>query len=330
MTTLVTGANGHLGNNVVRALLARGNPVRASVRNTSKTEPFAGINPELVYADLLDKDSLLKAMEGVETLYQVAAVFKHWSKNPEQDIIKPAVEGTRNVMEAAAEKGVKRIVYVSSSVTLDDKQMLTQGKMDENGWRTETYGNPYYVAKIESEKLAWELAEKHNLDMVSVLPVAILGPHCYNLTPTMNILAMILKGELYFDVNFTFSFVDVRDVAAGMLAAAEKGRSGERYILAGTSAMSTGDVVEIARAYNSKVPRTFKVPRPMLMGMASLMELGGQVTGQEPLILRSQVQLYYGMEENIDISKARRELGYDPRPSEQAVREALAYLQQRG
>jgi dihydroflavonol-4-reductase len=114
---LVTGANGHLGNNLVRALLDSGEQVRASVRDTTNTAPFEGLDCEIVQADLMDKDSLLHALEGVDTLYQVAAVFKHWARDPQRDIIEPNLQGTRNVLEAAAEKKVRRVVYVSSEVT---------------------------------------------------------------------------------------------------------------------------------------------------------------------------------------------------------------------
>ncbi|MEQ8671973.1 MAG: NAD-dependent epimerase/dehydratase family protein [Aggregatilineales bacterium] len=326
MTNLVTGANGHLGNNVVRALLDAGQSVRASVRNPNEREPFAGLDVEIVKADLMDRDSLMRALEGVDTLYQVAAVFKHWAKNPEEEIIRPAVDGTRNILTAAAEQGVKRIVYVSSSVTIEAHGR----KVTEADLRTETHGNPYYVAKIESEKLAWKLAQEYKLNMVSVLPVAIVGPHCYRLTPTMNVLDLVLKGSFRFDVNFFFNYVDARDVAAGMLLAADKGRSGERYLLSTESQpMSTQDVTAIAREFNPKIPSTFRMPKPILAGMATMMELGGQVTGRDPLLLRSQIKLFYGVEEMHDISKAKRELGYNPRSSEQAVREALAYLQSR-
>ncbi len=178
---LVTGANGHLGNNLVRALLENGEQVRASVRNPKNTTPFEGLDCEIVQADLMDKDSLLRALEGVQTLYQVAAVFKHWAPNPQADIIEPNLQGTRNILEAAASQGVERIVYVSSEVTLDHNVV----PMDESTWRSEFHNNPYVQSKTEAEQLAWQLAEDLDLDMVSVLPGAILGPNCFNLTPTM-------------------------------------------------------------------------------------------------------------------------------------------------
>src|SRR5918994_3478784 len=109
--SLVTGANGHLGNNLVRTLLERGEQVRAGVRNPANTEAFEGLGSEVVRVDLMDKVSLMEALEGVQTLYQVAAVFRLWARDPEQEIIQPNLEGTRNVLEAAAESGVRRVIY---------------------------------------------------------------------------------------------------------------------------------------------------------------------------------------------------------------------------
>ena len=111
---LVTGANGHLGNTLVRALLARGDKVRAGVRNLDNRTPFEGLACELVYAELQDKTAMRKALEGVDVLYQVAAVFRHWARDPYEEIILPNINGTRLLLEAAAEAGVRRIVYVSS------------------------------------------------------------------------------------------------------------------------------------------------------------------------------------------------------------------------
>jgi len=215
---LVTGANGHLGNNLIRVLLEKGERVRASVRNPNNSVPFEGLDCEIVQADLMDKVSLLRALEGVDTLYQVAAVFKHWARDPQRDILLPNMLGTRNVLEAAAEQKVRRVVYVSSEVTLDH----SVSPVNETTWRTEFHNNPYVQSKTESEKLAWQLAEELGLDMVSVLPGAIIGPHCYNLTPTMDYLQQALNGEVFVDVNFPLTFVDAHDLSMGMIAAVKK------------------------------------------------------------------------------------------------------------
>ena len=322
---LVTGANGHLGNNLVRALLARGETVRASVRNPENTAPFEGLDCEIVQADLMDKDSLLRALDGVDTLYQVAAVFKHWAPDPQKEIIEPNLQGTRNVLEAAAEQGVRRVVYVSSEVTLDH----SASPVNETTWRTEFHNNPYVQSKTESEQLAWQLAEQLGLDMVSVLPGAIIGPYCFSLTLTMDYLQQALNGEVFVDVNFPFSFVDVHDLVAGMIAAAEKGRRGERYLLVTEDPVSTGQIIEIVREINPQVKMPPRVPKVFLQIMSSTMEFASKITGKQPLLLRSQVKLFYGVAPRKDISKARTELGFNPRIPENAIRETFEYLENR-
>ncbi len=171
---LVTGANGHLGNNLVRALLDKGEKVRASVRNVNYLEPFEGLDCEVVYADLLDRESLSKAMKGVDTLYQVAA-----------------------------ERSVNKVVYVSSTAALDYSSV----PIDETSWNSD-FSNPYYQSKIESEKLALRLAKELDLWLISVLPSGMIGPNCFgHLTPTMEILNAIVKNKLPFDINFHFNYL---------------------------------------------------------------------------------------------------------------------------
>ena len=322
---LVTGANGHLGNNLTRALLARGETVRASVRNPKNTKPFEGLNCEIVQADLLDKPSLLRAMEGVDTLYQVAAVFRHWSPNPEKDIIQPNMPGTRNVIEAAAETRVRRIVYISSTVTLPHIQGK---KMNENEWNTDFHNNPYYQSKTESEKLAWELAKKHGLSMVAVLPSAIIGPNDFSGTLTMNTLRLALNNGFFADINFYLNYVHVEDLVAGIIAAAEKVGNGERYILSTETPINSRRLVELAKELNPEVKIPARAPRWLLMTIAAGMELFGRITGREPLLLRNQVALYYGNPLTLNIQKAQKQLGFNPRPAELALRQTLTWLAQ--
>ncbi len=322
---LVTGANGHLGNNLVRALLERGEKVRASTRNLQDTIPFDGLDCEIVRADLMDKDSLLKALEGVDTLYQVAAVFRHWARKPQREIIEPNLQGTRNILEAAAAQGVGRIVYVSSEVTLDDRV----DPVTESTWRSEFRGNPYVQSKTEAEQLAWQLSEELDLDMVSVLPGAIIGPHCFRLTPTMRYLQQALDGEVFIDVNFPMSFVDARDVAEGMILAAQNGKRGQRYLLVTEEPVNTRQVIALAREIKPGLKIPPRAPKFLLQGMSSMMEFASKITGQQPLLLRSQVDLYYGVGPRKNISKARTKLGFEPRDVETALQESFRYLMNR-
>ena len=116
--TLVTGANGHVGNNICRLLVQRGEPVRAMMRATADPAPLHGLDVEIVYGDILDAEAVARAVEGCARVYHTAAGFLMWAKDPEHAIIRPSVDGTRNVMKAAAKAGVEKVLYVSTGGTI--------------------------------------------------------------------------------------------------------------------------------------------------------------------------------------------------------------------
>ncbi|PCH65143.1 MAG: nucleoside-diphosphate sugar epimerase [Gammaproteobacteria bacterium] len=319
---LVTGANGHLGNNLVRELLERGETVRAGVRDTHHIEMFKGLDCEIVYTEMQDKEAMLKALKGVDVLYHVAAVFKHWAKDPEAEIIRPNVTGTEIVLEAAAEAKVKKIVYISSVAAVGHNGE----PLNESSWNDDL-SNAYYSSKIQSEKRAWELAKKHKLWMVSVLPSAMVGPFANRLTDTMQFLESIRNNSLSVNPKFFFNFVDVRDVAKGIYASAIKGKSGNRYILANSTSSSLSEIIEVVKfeGSNSKLPPV--LPKWLLYFVAWCLELVATVTGKPAEMIRSQVKLFYGVRQEYDITKARTELGYEPRSSSIALIEAFIYLE---
>lgn len=321
---LVTGANGHLGNNLVRALLAGGHRVRAGVRRLDDDAPLRGLDCERVRLDMLDARSLQSALAGVDVLYQVAAVFRHWARDAEREIVQPNVEGSRLVLQAAAAAGVRKVVYVSSVAAVGHNGRL----LHEGHWNTET-GNPYYRSKIASEQAAWEVARQLGLAMVAVLPGAIVGPHAHRLTDTMKFLDQVRLGRLPFDPDFHFNFVDVRDVAAGMIAAAERGRAGERYILANETCSSLTDMRAALHGGVAPAHTPRKAPRWLLMAMASLQQGMARLGGPAPELLTSQVRLFHGVRQLYAIDKARHELGYAPRPPADALAAGFEWLAQR-
>jgi dihydroflavonol-4-reductase len=165
---LVTGATGHLGNNLVRRLYAQGDEVRAGMRDLGRRAILDGVGCEVVHADLLQPASLQRALDGVEVLYQVGAVFKHWAPNPERDIYQANLEATRNIMGAAARAGVRRVVYVSSLAAVDHSRM----PITDSGWNTNR-GNVYYRSKVDAEKFAWSLSRQHGVPMVAIIPITV-------------------------------------------------------------------------------------------------------------------------------------------------------------
>jgi len=321
---LVTGANGHLGNNLVRALLSQGERVRAGVRNTDSHKQFEGLDCELAYTEMQDKQAMLSALKDVDVLYHVAAVFKHWSKNPEAEIVKPNLNGTEIVLQAAAEAKVKKVIYVSSVAAIGHDGT----PLNESHWNTEHF-NAYYHSKIQSEKRAWELAKAYDLWMVTVLPSAMIGPYAENLTDTMKFVDSIRNKSLPFNPNFFFNFVDVRDVAEGLHAAEKFGESGQRYILANNNSSSFEDIINAANTVKKGYKTPPSLPKWLLFILAKGMELISKITGKPAELMTSQVRLFHGVKQEYDISKSRKALAYSPRSPMNTLIETFSYLEQR-
>lgn len=320
--SLVTGANGHLGNNLVRELLRRGECVRASVRDLNDKEPFIGLDCEIVYADLMDKDSLRRALDGVDTLYQLAAVFKHWAQDPEEEIIIPNIEGTQNIMEAAKEANVRKIVYVSSVAALSLDKTNLKGKIDETTWLEDSHGNAYFDSKARSEKRAWELAEKYDLDMVSVLPGAMIGGEFLKKTPTMIGFDSFLLGKLKINFISEMTPIDVTDVVQGMIAAAEKGVKGTRYILANEEPVISDDMIKLAIKFVPSLEMPEKYTKEQLLNLSDKFEAEAKESNTQPLLLRSQVELYCGgINRHYDTTTSKKDLGFNPKLGIKALEE---------
>lgn len=324
---LVTGANGHLGNNLVRLLISKGIPVRASVRNIKNKEPFAGLDCEVVQADITDKQSLINALQGVDTFYAVGAVFKLWAKNPKSEIYDVNLLGTKNIIEAAAEAGVKRIVYVSSIAALDYSKLPAK---ESNGYNPDRR-DWYYNSKNDGEKLAFEMAKIHNVELVAVLPSAMIGSVAYSpLSTSYNIIKLILKKQIPVETNIAINWIDVKDVAEGCYLAATKGKNGERYILANEKCTSLKKTTLIAQELfpDLKIKLPISVPKPLLFVIARFMEIGSTISGEAPLLSTKDIAMFSGLQQDFDITKARKELGFNPKDPRQAVKEAMIYLQE--
>ena len=322
---LVSGANGHLGNNLVRFLIKQGVPVRATARNLKNKAPFAGLDCEVVQADITDKSSFTRALQGVETFYAVAASFKLWAKDPKKEIYDVNIQGIQNTLEAAAEAGVKRIVYVSSVAALNYKKLPTKESYGYNPDRRDMY----YNSKNDGEKLAFQLAKKLGIELVSVMPSAMIGGEAFApLNVSYNILKLILNKEIPVDTKITLNWVDVKDVAEGCYLAAQKGTDGERYILANEKCMTITDTTKLAaKRYPKlklKVPNA--VPKFMLYGIAGMMEIIAKMKKEAPMLTRKDIAMFSGLQQDFDISKAKVELRFNPKEPQQAVKEALDYL----
>lgn len=322
---LVTGANGHLGYNLVRLLIDKGFNVRASVRNIKNTEYFRDLSCEVVQADITNKESLLRALRGVKTFYAVGAIFKLWAKDPKKEIYDVNMLGCRNMIEAAAEAGVERIVYVSSIAALN----YTKEIINEDSGYNPDRRDMYYNSKNDGEKLAFELAKIYNIELVSVMPSTMIGSIIPDkLSSSTNILRLILRNELPIDTKIMLNWIDVKDVALGCYQAAMKGRNGERYILGSEKAMSITETIAIANNLfpQLKIRKPIIVPKSILYVFGAILGLSAKITGKAPALTTKEVAMFSGLKQDFDISKSRRELGFDTKNTKQIMQEALLYM----
>jgi dihydroflavonol-4-reductase len=322
--SLVTGGNGHLGNNLVRLLLSENIKVRTTVRNINDQEPFKGLNCEVVQADITDRESLKKAFIGVTNLYAVAANFSMWAKNPKTEIYDNNMQGTQNVFDIAKECGVKNIVYVSSVASLDFTKLPANV---DNGYNKDRR-NWYYNSKNDSDKLALELGGKYGIRTVLVLPSAMIGPEAHKLSYSNKLVLQVLNGEIPVDTNLSLNWVDVKDVALGTYNAMKKGSNGERYILSNEKHTTLQESVKIASELypelKLRIPK--KVPKCLLYSVAGLMEFSSKITGKEPILQRHYLDMFYNLKQDYDIGKSRKELDFHPKSSKRALEDALEYL----
>ena len=326
--SLVTGANGHLGNNLVRYLINKGIPVRASVRNIGNTQALAGLDCEIVQAEMTEKESLSRALEGISICYAVGAVNKLWAKDPVKEIYDTNMLCTKNLIEAAATAGVKRIVYVSSIGALNAQEVPISEK---NGFNKNRQ-NVYYNSKNDSEQLAFELAAKYAIELVTVLPSSMIGGEAFfPLTGSYDIINMIINNQIPVDTNFSFNWVDVRDVAEGCYLANQFGRNGERYILSNEKGMTLQETIHIGRELfpESGIKKAVRLPYPLLYGIAFVLEKLSSLQGKPPIISARDLAFFSNKKLDFDISTSREVLGFHPKSPDQVVKDAMSYLRRK-
>jgi dihydroflavonol-4-reductase len=317
---LVTGANGHIGANVVRELLDQGWSVIAFVRDGADVRGLEGLDVKRASGDVRDEAAVERAMAGATHVFHLAAPYQTWARDAET-IVEPAVRGTDVVLRAAKRAGVRRVVVTSSCNVVG----FTRGEpLDESSWR-EKAASPYLRAKLEQERRAREIARELDLDVVTVLPTAVLGPWDYRKTPTTApfVDALVGKGPVPFPMNV----VDVRDVARGHRLAAEKGARGERYLLGGENVDVT-TLAALIEKHTGKKPAQGLPPAWVLRAVAAMSEAMSALSGKPPVITRALLDDVAGGVPLFKIDKARRELGYDPRAADEVVRATAEWARQ--
>jgi dihydroflavonol-4-reductase len=319
MRAFVTGATGFLGLNLVELLVARGAGVTALVRAASDLRFLARFPVRQVVGDVLDPASLAAAMpEGCDVVFHTVGDMSFWRRaHARQEAVN--VGGTEAVIAVARARGARRLVYTSSAAALG----LHPGRIDEGTAPTGERSSVWYVRTKALAERAVLAAAAGGLEAVVLEPTTMIGRYETRLWP--DIVRRIKRGALPGVAPGRTSWADGGAVAAAHLAAAERGRSGERYLLGGPDASFLEVVQAIARLVGGRAPRR-AMPGPLLRALGRAMELAAEVTRRPPVLSPEGVE--YLIHRNIVSSdKARRELGYAPPLIDTILRDYLAWLE---
>jgi dihydroflavonol-4-reductase len=323
MTVLVTGASGHVGANLVRALLDRGDVVRCLIHDGSRA--LDGLDIERVTGDVTRAESLTAALEGVELVFHLAAVISiDGSQGGQVEAVN--VEGVRNVATAALAAGVRRFVHCCSVHAFD--QAPLGEPLDER--RSRALGpanNTYDRSKAHGEVAVRELVAD-GLDAVIVHPTGIIGPYDFGPSRMGQVLIDLHRRSLLGLIEGGFDWVDVRDVVAGLLAAAARGRTGESYLLSGHW-RSIGEVAATALDVTGVPSPRFVCPMWLARVGAPFVTGFHRVFGGEPLFTSESLNALRA-NRRILWDKAGEELGYAPRPFADTLRDTYAWFHEAG
>ena len=321
--TLVTGGTGFVGLHLVRELGRRGDDLRLLVREGSNTEPLNGVEWEPAKGDVTDRDSVRKAMQGVERVFHVAGTTSMRTQDRIR-VFQVNVEGTRNVLEEALRADAERAVLTSSSSavgaakpgeTIDEEHPFTVGRL----------GIAYINSKHNAELVAMRMAAK-GLQVVIVNPSFVLGPDDPNPSGTSNaLIRRLLLRRIPGYVDGAINVVDVRDMGRGHLLADERGEQGERYLLTGRNFTLQRLFADLSRIAGVPTPPVRMHGRLVVLGVETMEQLGLRLPTSADEV-RSGTQWFTYRND-----KAREQLGWEPRPHEETLEDAVRWqLEQLG
>jgi dihydroflavonol-4-reductase len=326
MQVFLTGATGFLGSHVARILSEQGASLRLLVRPTSNLKNLEGLKAETAQGDLRDPASLEKAMSGCDTVFHVAADYRLWLRDP-NEMYRSNVEGTRAILEAARKNGIKNVVYTSSVATIGFTGNGRPADEDSPVSLADMIGH-YKRSKFMAEQVATE-AGRSGLRVITVNPTTPIGEQDVKPTPTGRIVVDFLKGKFPAYVETGLNLVDVRECARGHVAALEKGKTGERYILGGEN-LTLKQILDKLSAISGLPSPTIKLPYFVAYIAGAVDQtISGSMLGREPRATIETVRM--GRKKMWATSaKAERELGWKTIPAENALHRAVEWFRKNG
>jgi len=309
---LVTGGNGHVGNTLAKRLCDKGYEVRVTVRNPDETQAFGifdGYPVQVHRADMRDAAAVRKAMDGVEGVFQVAALYHYDEQGLGEGIVENNVEAAETVLRLAKECGVERVVLTSSIAAVgfggSEEHPLTEADWSHPA-------DPYCRSKLQSEQAAWTYARQHGLDLIALCPSIILGPNFYKYTPSTVNVGALVNNQVPFRVPIGLAAVDVRDVADAHILAYENRKASGRYLVTGTR------IPDLFGALSECDPDIVVPERTLSLDEArELAEKSGM-----PVELVGQPYRYSD-------GRIRSELGWQPRPVAETLHDTIAWIKSR-
>ncbi|MGA3090883.1 MAG: hopanoid-associated sugar epimerase [Terriglobales bacterium] len=329
MLALVTGATGFLGSHVARVLLEQGAQLRLLVRPTSDLRNLEGLKADSVVGDLCDPASIAKAVAGCEVVFHVAADYRLWVRDPGA-MYRANVEGTRWLLEAARQHGVRRVIYTSSVATMGFLSRSNQATVadERSPVAIADMIGPYKRSKFMAEQVAIDAA-RSGVDVVIVNPTTPIGERDIKPTPTGRIVVDFLKQKFPAYVETGLNLVDATECARGHVQACEKGRSGERYILGGEN-LTLKQILDRLGAITGLKSPTVKLPYVFALATGVVDELvTGRLLGREPRATIDAVRMGRKMM-FVSSAKAERELGWRSLPVDGALRRAVEWFRGHG
>ena len=324
MKTLVTGSTGFLGSSVLRELINDGREVKALIRKGTSKKNITGLDVEIAYGDLRDIESIRSALNGCDILYHVAAYYSLWDRN-KQLSHEINVKGTRNILRAAKEKDLKKIVYTSTVGCIglnEDRTPATENTF----FNKNTLSNDYKKSKYQAEQVALEFA-RGGLPVVIVNPSTPVGPRDIKPTPTGKIILDFMNREMPAYIDTGLNLIDVKEWARGHILAELKGIPGDRYILGNQNMTLLEILITLEKITGLKAPR-IKMPFWVALSAGWACEMvANHLTGKPPSIPLAGVKMAkYFM--YFDSSKAVNKLGLAQNPVENALRKSVDWFKE--
>lgn len=322
----VTGATGHIGNVLVRELLARGQKVRALVMPEDNLRPLSGLDVEIVQGDITNQASLEKAFKGIDIVFHLAGIVTIMPRM-KNILEKVNIEGTRHVAAACRAVGVRRLVYTSSihaiaepphGIPIDESQPFDP----------ERVLGDYAWSKAHATLLLLDEAKKGRLDIVICCPTGVIGPYDFNVSNIGQLILDFNSGYLKSYVRGAYDFVDVRDVAYGLVLAAEKGKSGRHYILSGAQVRVSQLMSELASDIGKPAP-TYLIPALLARTAGVLASVFYRIAKRKPVFTAYSIDVL-ASNSLVSSQRAREELGFITRPWRESIHDQVAWFRKEG